>query len=137
MSDTDIVLSDRGSGLRSRDANAMAIELLVRLRSDGAKTLVVEDDVSRVGDVVLNDMDYWSYATEVLHGSDLRDPPGVVASLRGWASRYPLNAAVCSSTALLSFAGELSHQQLQSIAESTMAVIVSAFDGEGYVALFT
>lgn len=133
-------LDDVGRGIRSEDADAIALSYL-RTRHPHGGCLLVEDDLALPGDPSLVDQpgDYSVVDGRILRWADLDAPGDLLAwTLRAGSSRFPLNAFVAPVTA--SQAGLLPGAEVRDavvagIASQVVAIIVSVFDAEAYVAL--
>ena len=133
-------LDDVGRGIRSEDADAVALSYL-RTRHPRGGCLLVEDDLALPGDPSLVDQpgDYSVVDGRILRWADLDAPGDLLAwTLRAGSSRFPLNAFVAPVTA--SQAGLLPRAEVQDavvagIASRVVAIIVSVYDAEAYVAL--
>lgn len=128
-------LSPCGRGQRGSAADALASRLLDSLTSSGPRTLIVEDDAARRGDPHLGGVAF--VGERVVRWRDLEQQPAEsVALLRG--SGHPLNAFVCRGPAQqlgLEADRPLGDTDVASIADAAEVVIVSAYDGEAFVAL--
>ena len=134
------LLDDVGRGIRSEDADEIALAYL-RTRGSPSGCLLVEDDLALPGDPGLADQPgrYSVVDGRILRWVDLGAPGDRLAwTLRAGSSRFPLNAfllPVSASQAGLVPGAEVGDDVLAGIAGQVVAVIVSVFDAEAYVAL--
>jgi|JI10StandDraft_1071094.scaffolds.fasta_scaffold18321_7 hypothetical protein len=130
------VLPAHGSSVPTSESDQLAAAVLEIELRNGGRTLIVEDDLARKGDRVLTQDRVGFVDDRVLRWADLEseDAPGL---LRTGSAGYPLNAYVVSLSADelgLTNGLQLGTELVQRIAESTMLVLVGAFDGEGFIA---
>jgi hypothetical protein len=93
-----LVLDDSGRGIQSKDADATTQRVLQCLGRDVVKTVIVEDDLARRGDVIAG-ADVAFVEDRVLRWTALdNDAAGAVALMRSGSSGYPLNAFGCVAT---------------------------------------
>jgi hypothetical protein len=134
------VLDDESRGILTSDVNLLTGRVLERFALAGVRTIVVEDDLARRGDAVL-DHDLAYVEDRVVRWVNLLgDPVDGVRLLRSGASGYPLNAYACwlSPGELgLESGRNLEERERESIVASTCAVLVSVFDGEAFVTLMS
>lgn len=137
---SDGALDDVGRGIPSDEADATALAYLTT-RVPGGGCLLVEDDLARAGDP---DLGGHPGAYSVVDGRILRwvDLDGATEqvswTLRAGSSRFPLNAfviPVSASRAGLVPGAEVGDGVVAGIASQVVAVIVSVFDAEAYLAL--
>ncbi|HEY6741703.1 MAG TPA: hypothetical protein VI110_05030 [Lapillicoccus sp.] len=136
----DRVLDDVGRGIRAEEADATALAYLTT-RGPGGGCLVVEDDLARPVDPGLGDHPghYSVVDGRILRWADLEGAREHLSwTLRAGSSRFPLNAfvlPVSASRAGLMPGAEVGDAVVAAIARQVVAVIVSVFDAEAYVAL--
>ncbi len=133
-------LDDHGHGYSSAEVDRLAVKLLQALVAEGARTLVVEDDLARRGDPRLEG-NVGFVEDRVVKWAELdRGTVDAVTLLRSGSSGYPLNAFVSTLSArelMLEPRSQLRSETLSSIVRSVVAVIASVYDAEAYVALLT
>jgi len=136
----DGVLDDVGRGIRAEEADATALAYLTT-GGPGGWCLLVEDDLARPGDPGLGDHPgHFSVVDgRILRWADLDGAREQLSwTLRAGSSRFPLNAfvlPVSASRAGLMPGAEVGDAVVDAIARQVVAVIVSVFDAEAYVAL--
>jgi hypothetical protein len=134
------VLDDVGRGIPGAEADATALAYLTT-RFPVTGCLLVEDDLALPGDPSLRDQPgrYSVVDGRILRWADLDAPAELLAwTLRAGSSRFPLNAFVLPMSASqvgLMPGAEIGDAALAAIARQVVAVIVSVFDAEAYVAL--
>lgn len=136
--DEPIQLDDQGRCLPMELSDSVAGPFLNSLRRRGDAVLIVEDDLALrrdprgagnrccIGDRVIG----WAAIDS--------DCTAAAALLRTGASGYPLNAFVVQSSAAklgLAEGHDLKAEDVEVIARLTIAVIVSVFDAESFVAI--
>lgn len=135
-----IHLDDSGRGVAVVEADAVAARFLAQLREVGGRTLIVENDLARRGDALRRDESCF-VEDRVLAWVELTADVSVAASLlRRGSSGYPLNAFVSRLPALdlgLARGHQLSAEEIDVIVDSILAIVVSVFDAEAYVAVAT
>lgn len=133
-------LDDMGRGIPGPETDAVALAYL-RTRVPGSGCLLVEDDLARPGDPGLAEHQgaYGVVEGRILRWADLDGADEQLAwTLRAGSSRFPLNAfliPVSASQAGLIRGAEVADGLVARIASQVVAVIVSVFDAEAYVAL--
>jgi hypothetical protein len=136
----DGILDDIGRGIRAEEADATSLAYLTR-RGPGGGSLLVEDDLARPGDPGLGDHPghYSVVGGRILRWADLDGAREQLSwTLRAGSSRFPLNAfvlPVSAARAGLMPGAEVGDEIVAAIARQVVAVIVSVFDAEAYVAL--
>jgi hypothetical protein len=136
----DGILDDIGRGIRAEEADATSLAYLTR-RGPGGGSLLVEDDLARPGDPGLGDHPghYSVVDGRILRWADLDGAREQLSwTLRAGSSRFPLNAfvlPVSAAQAGLMPGAEVGDEIVAAIARQVVAVIVSVFDAEAYVAL--
>ncbi len=124
-----------GIGSDSATADHLASVAIILERSNGGRTLVVEDEMARRGDEFLEGALCCFVDDRVLRWTDLFDPDAE-SLLRCGSAGYPLNAMIMdkSDEQLGLAAGvDLDLDAIAQMVRSTTLVIVGALDGEGYV----
>jgi hypothetical protein len=121
----------------TQDASGVLLrEVLRQLKRDGARTVIVDDDLARRSDVKK-----WGAATyigdRILRWDRLDgDLVVVVDVVRHGASGYPLNALVCTRTAEALALGderEIGPVGIEAIVDATCALIVAVYDAESFL----
>lgn len=128
-------LSATGTGAPVSEADAAAVRLLARVARAGLCTLLVEDDVARRSDPRLGEV---AFIDDRVVRWDELDPSSTPAVALLRASTYPLNGFLCRAPVSdlgLEQGRSLGPEALAAIAEATAGVVVSVYDGEGYVAV--
>jgi hypothetical protein len=134
------VLDDVGRGIPGEEADATALAYLTT-RGPGGGCLLVEDDLARPGDPGLDDHPghYSVVDGRIVRWADLDGSREHLSwTLRAGSSRFPLNAFLIpgsASRAGLRPDAEVGDAVVAAIARQVVAVIVSVFDAEAYVAL--
>ncbi|MGN6276885.1 MAG: hypothetical protein ACTHNP_13285 [Solirubrobacterales bacterium] len=128
-----------GGVVSQKAAREGLVDFLVQLRDEGAKCVLIEDDLAgRMDPVVRRSAEPLAFLDDrVIHWCDLTDNVDEAARTTAeGASGYPLNGFVTTRSSLE--LGLADRQQVPAelptqVAESLVAVICSAFDAESFV----
>jgi hypothetical protein len=134
-----LVLDDRGRGIRSSDADVIAQRFLARVGPEVVKTLIVEDDLARRGDASVG-RDVAFVEDRILRWTSLDDTASAGALLRKGSSGYPLNAFGCRAPATALGLGPghtLTAVEQARVVDATELIVVSVYDAEAYLMLMT
>lgn len=126
---------EEGGMASSREAETLLASRIARhLNSTPASIAIFEDDVGRRGDawIAKYDRPLHYVGDRVYHVSVPGDTEGkVLGAIRKAASARLLVGMVAASS--FRPAGEFDHEELRDLAESAVAIIADAFDGETFV----
>ena len=128
-------ISATGMGLSRAKSQDLAAAAIVELRSVGAKSMIVENDLAERGDVFVGP-DCVFVGARVEHWMSIDDDRAAAGLLR--TANYPLNAFFSTSTPAalgLSAGATLSGGEVSGITASTIAIVHQVFDDETYLIL--